>query len=648
MNAGERRDLGMGRPIARRDFLNGIAIGVTGAVAAARAPRLFAQPAASPGGAYPPALTGLRGNYPAAVEAFTRMRDGAYRQFPALDVDTREEYDLVIVGGGISGLAAAHFWRRALGNAQKILILDNHDDFGGHAKRNEFSYQGRTFIGYGGTMGISTPYPYSYTAKRLVEELGVQVERNGEFVNRGAFQKLDLGPAMFFDKEHFGEDRVVSGNGRIPWPEFFAKAPLSDTVRRDLTRVHGQNPDYMAEMSADAKVAALAKMSWQDFLLEHAKVHPDAILFFRGQGGRNNKRVDTTPALEAAERGSVGFNGLGLKFRGARFQQNSYSFHFPDGNASLARLLVNRLAPSAFPAGKPLAMDSIVGARPDYAKLDDASSPTRIRLNSTVVRVQHEQSAVAGSGQGQSAVAGSVDRARSVRIAYLRDGRMHGVRAANVILACNNALIPALMPELPQAQRDALAYSVKVPMMYNNVLVRRWTSFAKLGASNINSPCMLHTGTSLDPGSTVGGYQGVTTPDEPVIVHMTANPNRPGLPRKEQNNIGARQLLTTSFEQFELEIRRHLAAMLSPSGFDPAVDIVALTVNRWPYGYSYTYDTLADPDLPPERRPHVIGRQRFGSVTIANSDAGAAAFTNQAIDEAHRAVEELFVKNGLS
>jgi spermidine dehydrogenase len=261
-----------------------------------------------------------------------------------------------------------------------------------------------------------------------------------------------------------------------------------------------------------------------------------------------------------------------------------------------------------------------------------------------VVRVQHDRS----PERLALLQTGNVEGARSVRIAYLRDGKLHGVRAANVILACNNALIPSLMPELPQAQRDALAYSVKVPMMYNNVLVRRWTSFAKLGASNINSPCMLHTGTSLDPGSTVGGYQGVTTPDEPIIVHMTANPNRPGLPRKEQNRLGAEQLLKTSFKEFELEIRRHLAAMLSPSGFDPAADIVGLTVNRWPHGYSYTYDTLGDPDVPPEQRPHVIGRQRFGSVTIANADAGAAAFTNQAIDEAHRAVEELFVKNGLS
>jgi spermidine dehydrogenase len=204
------------------------------------------------------------------------------------------------------------------------------------------------------------------------------------------------------------------------------------------------------------------------------------------------------------------------------------------------------------------------------------------------------------------------------------------------------------MPELPAKQQEALAYSVKVPMMYNNVLIRRWTAFAKLGVSNINSPCMLHTGTSLDPGTTISGYRGVTTPDEPILVHMTSNPNKPGLPRKEQNRAGQQQLLSMTFEQFELEIRRHLTRMLGSGGFDPATDIVGLTVNRWPYGYSYTYDTLGDPDVPPEQRPHVIGRQRFGLVTIANSDAGAAAFTNQAIDEAHRAVEELFVRAGLT
>ena len=631
----ERRDLGMNRRIPRRDFLNGVAVAIGGACAASRIAALGAnelakvtQAGASAAADYPPALTGLRGNYPEAVDAFAPMQRGAYRQFPALDVDTHEEYDLVVVGGGISGLAAAHFWRRALGTNQRILVLDNHDDFGGHAKRNEFTYQGRTFIGYGGTQSIATPYPYSYTAKRLVEELGIEVERNSEFANRGALAKL--GPSMFFDKEHFGEDRLVAGNGRLPWPEFLRQVPLPESARHDLIRLYGKNPDYLAGMSAEQKLATLARISWQDFLLKHAKMSPEALPFFLGQGGRNNKRVDTTPALEAARRGSVGFNGLGLTFE-EEFRESSYTFHFPDGNASIARLLVNRLVPSALPGKQ--TMETIVQAPMAYGKLDDPKSDVRVRLKSTVVRVEHE---------------GEPRHAERVRVAYRRDGKTCGVSARHVILACYNALIPSLVPELPGAQKDALAYSVKVPMMYNNVLIRRWIAFEKLGVSNISAPGMYHTSCGLDPGTSIGGYRGVTTAEEPIIVRFVRNPNKPGIPRREQNRAGQQELLSMSFEQFELEIRRQLARMLGSGGFDPSADIVGITVNRWPHGYAYTYDTLGDSDVPPEQRPHVVGRQRFGRIAIANADAGAGAFTNQAIDEANRAVEELFVAGGLA
>jgi spermidine dehydrogenase len=455
------------------------------------------------------------------------------------------------------------------------------------------------------------------------------VRRNTEFANRDLFEKYSLGPSMFFDKEHFGEDRLVPGNGRLPWDQFFAKAPLSDHARRDLIRLYGENPDYMAGMTVEQKVSALARISYQDYLLRYAKMSPDALPFFLGQGGRNNKRVDTTPALEAARRGSVGFDGLGLPDEES-FRQGSFTFHFPDGNASIARLLVARLAPRAVPGKHD--MSSVVQAPVAYEKLDVADTPTRIRLNSTVTRVAVQ------------------DRSsdRGAHVAYVQNGRMHQVRAENVVLACYNALIPRLVPELPAAQKEALAYAVKVPMLYTNVLVRRWTPFHKLGIAGVNAPGMYHTNTSLDPGTTVGGYRGVTTPDEPIVVHMTRNPNKPGLPRREQNRIGQQELLTMTFHEFELAIRRQLARVLAGTDFDPAADIVGIAVNRWPDGYAYTYDSLADPDLPPEKRPHVIGRQRFGPVAIANSDAGAAAFTNQAFDEAHRAVQELLASRGLT
>ncbi|PWU07270.1 MAG: hypothetical protein C5B51_10400 [Terriglobia bacterium] len=614
----------MDRPIARRDFLNGVAVGLSGALlTGTRQARAQAN-----NEDYPPLRTGLRGQYPAAVAEFERIRAGAYERFPAPQSEVREEYDLVVVGGGISGLSAAYFWRMALGEDQRILVLDNHDDMGGHAKRNEFHFQGKTFIGYGGTMGIATPYPYSFTAKQLVKDLGVEVERNSDFSNRDLEAKYGLAAGTFFDKEYFAEDRLVVGNPRQP--SFFEKAPLSDAARKDLIRIHGKNPDYMAGMSPEHKRSALAKMSYQDYLLNVAKIDSGAIAFFLGNGGRNNKRVDTTPALEAAERGAAGFNGLGLKFE-ERFNEGSYLFHFPDGNASIARLLVGKLIPGAFPGKQ--SMNTVVGAKLTYEKLDQANANMRIRLNSPVVRVENE-------GPGAAP--------RSVRIAYMRGGKAEAVRARNCVLACYNALIPWLLPEIPESQKHALAYSVKVPMMYTNVLIRNWTAFQKLGVSRISAPGMYHPACSLDPGSTVGGYRGVTSPEEPILVHLVRNPNKPGLPRKEQNQAGQQELLSMSFADFERKIREQLARMLAPGGFDPVQDIVAITVNRWPYGYAYTYDSLADPDVPPEQRPHILGRQRFGRVAIANADAGAAAFTNQAIDEAHRAVQELLVLNGLT
>jgi spermidine dehydrogenase len=579
---------------------------------------------------YPPMRLGLRGQHASSIESFAAISRGDYAAYPSIDTDTSETYDLVVVGGGLSGLAAAYFWHQALPN-QRVLILDNHDDFGGHAKRNEFVHGGRTYLAYGGTMSVATPYPYSYMAKQLLVDLGVDVPRNAEFQNRTLFEKYQLGAGMFFDKEHFGEDRLVAGTGRPSWAEFFAKAPLSDAARRDLTRLYGKNPDYLAGKTLAQKLTLLARISYQEFLLTHARMSPDALPFFLGQGGRNNKRVDTTPALEAARAGRIGFDGLGLPDEES-FRQGSFTFHFPDGNASIARLLVSRLVPKAIPGSHDMA--SIVTAPPvDYGRLDDAGTPTRVRLNSTVTRV---------------AVEGPASRPTGAKIAYLRGGKMHQVRAESVVLACFNALVPRLVPELPAEQKDALAYSVKVPMLYTNVLLRRWTPFKQLGVASINAPGMYHPSTSLDPGSTVGGYQGVTTPDEPIVVHMVRNPNQPGLPRKEQNRAGQQELLTMSFRDFELSIRRQFARMLAGTDFDPAADIAGIAVNRWPDGYSYTYDTLADPDVPPEQRPHIIGRRRFGPVTIANSDAGAAAFTNQAFDEAHRAVQELLVSRGMA
>jgi spermidine dehydrogenase len=643
----EARALGMDRRISRRDFLNGIAVGAvtTLTVMENGEPAIAAQPATSalqPSSSepYPPAQTGLRGSHPGSFEVAHRVRDGAYRQFPAIDVDTRETYDLVVVGGGISGMAAAFFFQNALGPDKRVLILDNHDDVGGHAKRNEFHYNGRLFLGVGGTLGIATNYPYSYQAKSLIKDIGIQVERYSEYVDSKLFRSLGLARGTFFDKEHFGEDRLVTGEGTIPWPDFFAKTPMSDQAKKDLTRLYTSKEDYFPGVSLEEKRATLSKISYKDFLLNVVHVTPDAMPYFNGRGYRNNMRVDTVPALVAAFRGAAGFGGLGLHFDQS-FKESSYAFHFPDGGASVARLLCKKIVPRSFDGEQN--QETIVTARLRYDRLDEEAGPVRIRLNSTVVRVQHD-----GTPDILNYAEGGIHEPDTlVRIAYVRDGKTHGVRAKNCILACYNSIVRFLAPELPEPQKEALAYPAKVPLVYSSVFIRNWKSFQKLGVSAVSAPNMWHTSVGLDQPVSIGEYKFAKSPDEPTVLHLSTNPNKPGLPRKQQHKEGWRQLLQTSWEHVELETRRELARILGPGGFDPAADILGITVNRWPHGYAYTYDSLSDPDVPDEVRPHVVGRRPFGRIAIANSDAGAGAFMNEAIDQARRAVDELVRRSGL-
>ncbi len=639
----ERKDLGLEVSIKRRDFVGGVAAGLgllsagranAGESAAGQSPADESAAGISPstGAAvadaahYPPLRSGLRGQYPGSFEAAHQVRDNAFAGNLAA-ADTGEHYDLVVVGAGISGLSAAHFFRKALGTDRTVLILDNHDDFGGHAKRNEFRVDGRTYLSFGGTMSIETPFPYSFTANALLADLGVDPKSFARYERPELFK--DLGVGVFFNKEDFGADRLVAGYEQKPWDEFFAQAPLSAEVRDDLIRIHAQHIDYLPDLNPAEKALRLKQISYATFLTEHAGLRENSLAYFRGQGFRNNMRVDTCPAFVAWRLGGAGFSGMIIS---AEPLVHADYFHFPDGNASIARLLVNRLVPQCFDAVHDQV--SIVLARLNYDALDLPESPVRIRLNATAVRVEH---------------IGVPDRAseRAVRVVYVEKGQLRQVTAANVVLACFNNIVPFLVPTLPEAQRQALHYASKVPMMYSSVLVRNWQPWKELGVREIQAPNGFYSYVQLDTALRIGGYESVGTPDEPVIVQMIKNWNKPGLPRKEQNRVGRADMLATSFETLELETRSQLNRMLGAGGFDARRDILALTINRWPHGYAYTYDTLGDPDMPDAERPHVLGRQPFGRITIANADSGAAAFTNVAIDQAERAVQECLASRGM-
>jgi spermidine dehydrogenase len=635
----EKRDheLGMDRSITRRDFLNGFGVAVGTSllasdrdwVEASGSPHTPFEPETSPD-YYPPTLTGMRGSTDAVMRVGHSLRDGKKWSAPRADA---ARYDLIVVGGGISGLSAAYFFRKVAGPKAKILILENHDDFGGHARRNEFQTPGRTIIGYGGTQSIAGPRGYSKESIELLRELGIDVHRFYKYFDQSFDSSLGLTHGVFFDKETFGTDRLVAGRGKLPWTQFFAQTPLSEAAKKDLARLHTAKVDYLPNLSAWDKKVLLAKTSYKDYLLKYVKVHPDALPYLQTETyGLYGVGIDAVPAGDLAGLGYPGFQGMNLSGPAGpglgvevtkQALDEPYIFHFPDGNASIARSLVRSLIPASVPGHT---MEDIVTAKLDYARLDEKASAIRLRLNSTVIHASN---------------VGDPSTAKEVEVVYAHGGAAHSVRGSACILACWNMVIPYMCPDLPQKQREALAYGVKVPLVYTNVLIRNWQSFKQLGVSNITCPGSYFDSVALDYPVSMGEYRFPANPDEPCLVHLERVPCKPGLRARDQQIAGRQELLTTTFATFERNIRTQLGRVLSPGGFDPGKDIQAITVNRWPHGYAYEYNSLYDPDWPPDQQPCVIGRQPFGRISIANSDAEARAYTDAAINQAYRAVAEV-------
>jgi spermidine dehydrogenase len=628
--------LGMQQPITRRDFLNGVALASAAAVSPAVAAALTAAPHESAAqdalGYYPPLLTGMRGNHPGSYEAAHELRDGTPPTSPA---DTGESYDLVIVGAGISGLAAAHFYKTQVAKPTRILLLDNHDDFGGHAKRNEFKLGDQLHLLNGGTLEIDSPRPYSHVSANLMKTLGIDVDALQKKTQAPDFyERKGLQPAVFFDKETFGADHLAVGYGKIPYAALLKSAPLPDAARARIVVIEEGKEDYLPGLASDEKKQRLSRMSYEAFLRDLAHAEPSVLSYYHARTmGEWGIGIDAVSALDCWGFGLPGFQGMaiakgsiprmGYTPSGYEDTGGSYKLHFPDGNATIARLLVRTLIPKALPG---TGVENVVTARARYDQLDRDGQPVRLRLNSTVLQAQH----VGEPGSGGP-----------VKVTYERTGSRHTVSAKAVVMAGYNMMIPYLCPELPEAQKEALHKLIKTPLVYTSVALKNWQAFRKLGISGVYAPGSYHTSMRLNPHVNIGAYRSVSSPAQPILVHMVRTPCKPGLPEHEQNRAGRDELLNTSFETFERNIRDQLQRTLGPGGFDASRDITAITVNRWAHGYAPEYNPLFDPDVPPDRRINVLGRARFGQIVIANSDSGGAAYTDSAIDQAYRAVSEL-------
>ena len=620
-------ELGLSRPITRRDFVHDV--GLAGLGLALPWPALAG---ATAGGAayYPPTLIGLRGAHPGSFEvAHALAREGRHFDNPQL---LDETYDLVVVGGGISGLAAAYFHRKRHGPQSRILILDNHDDFGGHAKRNEFHQGGPMRLAWGGTVNIEYP-KYSPEALGLLRDLGIDIPRlRKDFDFNWLGSRDALKPALLFNEARYGRDVMLRGVTLDSLePKELAKQvdafPLSDDARAKLKAFLVSDRDVLAGKSPEEREAYLHGTSYTDFLRQEFGLPDDAIqVFSNAPSGFWGVPAEHLSVAECLWSGLPGAHVVGDWDEPGLEENDRDVAMFPDGNSSIARLLVRSLIPDSFPE---LAADAdpfgIVTARLDYGALDQPASPARLRLNSTAVHVAN-----AADGVG-------------VTVDYVNGGRLLRVSARQAVLACYNAIIPYIAPELPTPQKSALAQCVKRPMLVVNTVLRNGQALQKLGIKGAQLPGSFLQNVFLVTGVNVGDYHPDWRPEDACVMQSFAGfgSPQPSAGLASQARAARAQMLAMPFEDYEREVRRVLTSLLGPGGFDAERDILAITVNRWPHGYARDHLDLEDAAWNAEPAPEVVGRQRFGRIAIANSDAGADAYTHAAIDQAWRAVSEL-------
>ena len=607
--------------ITRRDFINGTLMVAGSSMLPLEASGQAAMAALDPS-YYPPALTGLRGSHPGSNDhAHSRAWDGRSDWGPTTKLS--ETYDLVVVGGGLSGLSAAYFYRQKHGRDKKILILDNHDDFGGHAKRNEHTIDGITRISYGGSQTIVEPKHATEIVLDLLQDIGVDLGRFETAYDIGFFKRHNLGGVTYFNEEVFGEDKVVQHpycnypnyvegilGGKLSHEEAARQAPLSDRGKEQLLRVLNGGLHTLDVPEAELQ-DYINTHSYFDYLKNNLGVDDPGVLRMARHSGLDWASSGTEMLSIAAAKSS---GALGFAPVSVYDEDNPYIHHFPDGNAGVARALVKYLIPAVARGDN---AEDLVMAKFDYTELDKPGQPARIRLNSTVINVEHE---------------GSPGNSSDVFVNYINDNQQYQVKAKAVVMACYNMIIPHIVSGLPEEQAAALKLQGKSPLQYTTIGLRNWRAMKELGIGVAMSPGNMHQAVLMDFPVSMGGYEYARTPDDPCVLQLICCPyGEVGAPTAEQFREARYRMLSLQFDDYEKEIRRHLSGMLPADLFDFDRDVASISVNRWAHGY-----TTGGPGNSTQ-----VGRQPFGRITIANADSAPGADAKTAMMMAHRAVNEL-------
>jgi spermidine dehydrogenase len=577
----------------------------------------------------------MRGSHEGSYEVAHELawRGNKPERYEALN----EHYDLIVVGAGMSGLAAARYYQQKMGDDARILILDNHDDFGGHAKRNEFHQDGRMMLSLGGAQNIEALSHYSDAARGLMEDIGIDDDFI-DFMDRQTPEDLFLAGKLQADNGIAmpGADGhvTVGGNwlaamfGGKDYEKSVRALPLPEGEQDKLINFFAGHQDCLDDLSLSEKWEYINTTSYNRYLVDKVGLDESTLpimnailIHLNGVSGWN------LTVLEGLTLGGTGIKSMGWVGKAtAMLAEVTLSKllsvdMFPDGNASVARLLVQKLIPAVAPDMQ--GREDVVITRFNYGALDRETNTTRLRLNSTAVGVRNNDN--------------------QVEVDYVQQGKAQRVTADHCVLACYNALIPHLCPEMPDTQKEGLSYGVKTPFVYANVQLENGRAYSKLDATLFQCPYDPFQWVSTAPTVAVGGYEPPRGPDDPMVVFMMHSPMtgpEQSASCRDQLRRARHQIYSTAYADYEQQIRQQLQSILGKHGFNHETDIRAITVNRIPHGYAYVYLGLYDPKWEEGQAPHEIGRAQFGRISIANTDSEATPLMNLAFDAAWRAVEE--------
>ena len=624
--------LGMKAEITRRDFLGSTLLASGALLLEGVAPSaLLAGADEFSGYGGVGEYSHSNGNTLEVLLAGHKMRDRAYDLLPADTVDTREVYDCVIVGGGISGLAAALFFLRHAGPGRSVLILENHPIFGGEAKQNEFEVEGKRLIAHQGSAIYLVPYPHSFIA-RFYDSIGLHTPKL-------QYQKwAGPGPAMALGRTPYDSAGLSRGQYGFWFGAKFGQAdglwlvdpickqmqgaPVAETTRKELQRWFSGKAAEEAKFElpkyeGDAASRRLDSMSLEQHYIEHYGVSRETIRGFLSpvEGGGSGLGPDALSAYcdYAADLLHPFDDGTGEAVQ-----------MFPGGNTTIARLMVKTLIPQSIEG--PLGVDAVSRGTVKFDTLDSPGAPARIRLSSTTVSVRHD---------------GDPAKAETLSIAYTRDGKVFRVRARSAVMAGGSWTTKHIVQDLPQEHREAYAQFYRSPCMMANVAVRNWRFLHKMGISGCR--WFEGVGNYMDVcrQALVGNNDAQISPDSPVVLAVKVLYSYPGMSTEDQGHRGRGEMLATSFRDYERLIREQFTAMFGAAGFDAKRDIAGIVLNRWGHAYlSPQPGFFFGKDGNPAPRD-TLRSAPFGRIAFANTDLAGAMDHRYSILEGLRAVNQL-------